>query len=93
MRSLGSQDLATRGVDMLPVQKSAKHCGCPHPVRSADPARRSCCAVCGAAATCKTVANSRKTGSAAGPSRLPGLGSGVQSSFATRRGGIEPFTM
>ena len=39
MRSLGSQDLATRGVDMLPVQKSAKHCGCPHPVRSADPAR------------------------------------------------------
>ena len=54
---------------------------------------RSCCAVCGAAATCKTVANSRKTGSAAGPSRLPGLGSGVQSSFATRRGGIEPFTM
>ena len=93
MRSLGNQDLDTRGVDvdMLAVQKSAKHCGCPHPVRSADPARpQLLCRVrgCGNVQNCREFPQNRFCRPPGPPARP-----GVQSSFATRRGGIEPFHM
>ena len=51
---------------------------------------RSCCAVCGAAATCKTVANSRKTGSVARPARLPGLG--CKAALQRDAGALNPST-
>ena len=93
MRSLGNQDLDTGGVDvdMLAVQKSAKHCGCPHPVRSADPARpQLLCRVrgCGNVQNCREFPQNRFCRRPVPPARA-----GVQSSFATRRGGIEPFYM
>ena len=94
MRSLDNQDLAATGgvdVDVLAVQKSAKHCGCPHPVRSADPARpQLLCRVrgCGNVQNCREFPQNRFYRRPGPPARA-----GVQSSFATRRGGIEPFHM